>query len=254
MTKFDWLGAKPVAHRGLHQPENGIIENTISAIVAASRAGFAVEIDVQVTKDGEAVCFHDETLDRLTSETGLVSDRTLCELTKIPIKDAIDGDKIPSLAMVLKEIGGATPIYIELKSKFDDDTTIAKAVMKTIKNYRGPVALMSFDPRFFEILEDGRPSYAVGQVSYRHDDEEALNLNPLFRLLRRFCFPAFQHDLDFVAYNAEHLPEFGPRLFRLRGKVLSWTVRSEEKWDEISPFAQQMIFEGFIPKLRPNRL
>ena len=52
MAGLDWLIARPIAHRGLHDEARGIIENTPSAIAAAVAADYAIEIDLQVTADG----------------------------------------------------------------------------------------------------------------------------------------------------------------------------------------------------------
>ncbi len=76
MTDLSWIVAKPIAHRGLHDRAAGVLENTVTAAEAAAARGFAIECDVQLTRDGEAVVFHDFTLDRLTGETGPVAGRT----------------------------------------------------------------------------------------------------------------------------------------------------------------------------------
>ncbi|MGE5389162.1 MAG: glycerophosphodiester phosphodiesterase family protein, partial [Hyphomicrobiales bacterium] len=70
----DWLTARPIAHRGLHDALNGVVENSIAAARAAIAASYGVECDVQRTKDGDLVVFHDDTLERLTSRDGRVCD------------------------------------------------------------------------------------------------------------------------------------------------------------------------------------
>jgi glycerophosphoryl diester phosphodiesterase len=85
MSNLHWIVARPIAHRGLHDKANGIVENTITAAKAAVDGDFAIECDVQLTADGEAVVFHDFTLDRLTGETGEVVRRKASELSGIAI-------------------------------------------------------------------------------------------------------------------------------------------------------------------------
>src|SRR5829696_4296057 len=113
-----WLVAKPIAHRGLHNKPEGIIENTVSAAEAAIARGFPIELDVQLTADNEAIVFHDFELDRITGETGLVAERKLSDLTRIDIAGTIGEDKIPSFKDYLGTIAGRTPLVVEIKSKF----------------------------------------------------------------------------------------------------------------------------------------
>jgi glycerophosphoryl diester phosphodiesterase len=65
LREFDWLVARPIAHRGLHNKKT-IIENTEGAFAAAIRGDFAIECDVQLSADGEAMVFHDDELDSVT--------------------------------------------------------------------------------------------------------------------------------------------------------------------------------------------
>ena len=97
MSTPSWLVAKPIAHRGLHNKAEGIIENTLAAAEAAIVHGFPIECDVQLTADGEAVVFHDFDLGRLTGREGLLVDRNLADLTGIAISGSTKGDRIPSL-------------------------------------------------------------------------------------------------------------------------------------------------------------
>jgi len=119
MSAPDWLVARPIAHRGLHDAGAGLIENTLAAADAAIAAGFAIECDVQDTADGEAVVFHDFTLDRLTSQKGPVRERKAADLAGTAIRGAAEG--IPTLAAFLGRIAGATPLVVEIKSRFDND-------------------------------------------------------------------------------------------------------------------------------------
>ncbi|MGB8525251.1 MAG: glycerophosphodiester phosphodiesterase family protein, partial [Rhodoplanes sp.] len=90
MTYPDWLTARPIAHRGLHDAESGVVENTSSAAAAALQAGYAIEVDLQCSADGEAVVFHDYALDRLTEASGSVRDFAAAELKRIAFKDTAD--------------------------------------------------------------------------------------------------------------------------------------------------------------------
>ncbi len=114
-----WLTARPIAHRGLHVRADGVIENTVGAARAAIAKGFAIECDVQLTRDLEAVVFHDFTLDRLTEATGRVADRTAAELAATPMRGTTD--RIVPLAEFLGVLDGKVPLVCEIKSAFDGD-------------------------------------------------------------------------------------------------------------------------------------
>src|SRR5436305_2909681 len=86
MRAPDWLTARPVAHRGLHDRARGIIENMPAAARAAISGNFAIECDIQLTADGEAMVHHDDTLDRLTEGSGALLDKSAAELRALKSK------------------------------------------------------------------------------------------------------------------------------------------------------------------------
>src|SRR5689334_25440586 len=114
-----WLTSRPIAHRGLHDLMSGIVENTASAFAGAIKRGYAIECDLQLTADGEAVVFHDDSLDRLTLATGPVRTRPLAELQSLHLRDT--ADRIPTLRELLGEVADRTPLLVELKSDWTGD-------------------------------------------------------------------------------------------------------------------------------------
>ena len=141
----DWLTERPIAHRGLHDKKAGCEENSLEAFAAAITHGYAIECDLQLSADGEAMVFHDDTLDRLTSETGRVDARTAAQLQEISY--ATGRGAIPALSQLLDLAGGDAGLVLELKSHWDGDTRLAARVAELVSRYDGPVAIMSFDPR-----------------------------------------------------------------------------------------------------------
>ena len=83
----DWLTARPVAHRGLHDRARGIIENMPGAAQAAIDGNFGIECDIQLTADGEAMVHHDDALGRLTEGSGALLGMTAAELKAVKFKD-----------------------------------------------------------------------------------------------------------------------------------------------------------------------
>jgi glycerophosphoryl diester phosphodiesterase len=243
---LDWLSARPVAHRGLHG--NGIIENSLSAAKAALEANYAIEVDLQLSKDGEVVVFHDETLDRLTRETGDVAARPAAELKTIRLKET--NDTIPSLDELLQLVGGKVPLVLELKSPWDGDTTLAKKVADRLADYEGPVAVMSFDPDLVLALKDhapGLPRGIVAERKYIHPYWNFLGagkkryLGLLLHLLRT--------KPHFVAYAQFNMPAAAPLFARyvFGMPLLSWTVRTEKERARVTKWVDQIIFEHIRP-------
>ena len=150
-----WLIERPIAHRGLHDEAKGVIENTLRAAEAAIAASFAIECDIQLSLDGEAIVFHDETLDRLTDATGLLSALSASEIAKIRIKGS--DEPPPTFAALLATVAGRTPIICELKSRFDGDWRIADRAAVLAAAYDGPLAFKSFDHDLAAYLRLRRP-------------------------------------------------------------------------------------------------
>lgn len=247
-----WLTARPAAHRGLHDKELGLVENTIPAFDAAIERGFAIELDLQLTADNDVVVFHDHTLDRLTDETGPVVARTCEDLQKIAIVDA--GTTIPSLAKVLAHVDGRTPLIVELKSRFDGELVLADAVSGAIAAYPGPLALMSFDPALMSRLRTHKTGRPLGIVSasmgYRHWGG--------LPILKRFQYGALLHGpgfwCDFVSYNQANLPAVSPLLAKALGQkaLMCWTVKDAQTAKRVARYVDAITFEGFDPHSVPT--
>lgn len=242
-----WLTTRAIAHRGLHGSTTGLIENTLAAFEAAIARGFGIECDVQLTQDEEAVVFHDFSLQRLTPESGDVKDRPLTALQTVPITGS--GETIPSLAQALAHISGRTPLFIEVKSKFDGDVRLADTVADCLSAYQGPAAVMSFDPKIVDRFRQRRTGRPVGMVaakmSYAHWG--------YLPWRRRLILGALVHKVafasDFIAYDQKSLPALAPLAHKYLGgrPLLSWTVKSRQTDKRIAPYVNQIIFEEFDP-------
>jgi len=250
MSTPSWLVAKPIAHRGLHDKANGVIENTISAAQAAIARGFPIECDLQLTADGEAIVFHDFELDRLTGETGLVRERKLADLTRIDIAGSAGGDKIPSLKQFLDAIAGRVPLVIEIKSRFDGDMTLTKRACEILSDYQGPFVVKSFDPDIVAALRTLAPNVTRGiiaELHYASKNDSFMSPELKYRLANLLHFSESQPQ--FVSWKVGDLPAAGPCLCRLLGNlpVMAWTVRTPEDRARAEKHADQMVFEGFVP-------
>ncbi len=244
---LSWLTARPVAHRGLHDPDIGVIENTESAVQAALEGDYAIEVDLQLTADGEAVVFHDYTLERLTVGTGAVIEKSAAELRKVRFKAC--SDRIQTLAQLLEQVSGRVTLMLELKSRWRDIGLLERRVAEVVSDYDGPACVMSFDPASMIAMKEIAPHLTRGLVSERFEPTEEwrfLSVSQRLALRHGVQLPAC--DPHFLHYHVKGLP-YGPtRLFRKLGRpVLTWTVRTEKDREIAAKYADQMIFEGFRP-------
>lgn len=240
------LAALPIAHRGLHASAAGILENTPSAVEAAIAGGYAIEVDLQRSADGEAMVFHDATLDRLTGERGPVRARSVEELKAVALTGS--GDRIATLPELLAQVAGRAPLVIEIKSLGDRDNRLADRLAELSRAYAGPICAQSFDPTILARLREVAPDLPRGLISYGYRDGEAAPLGRLERFARRNLLAALIARPHFIAYDARALPAPAPSLARRTGlPLLSWTVRSQAEADRLAPYVDQIIFEGFRP-------
>lgn len=233
--KVGWLGQWRYAHRGLHGP--GIPENSPSAFAAALACGMGIECDVQRTADGQAVVFHDFELDRLTRERGPVAERTAAQLGAIVLSGS--DDTIPSLRQLLELVKGRVPLLIEVKARRDSRVAaLCLAVRRVLEGYRGPHAVMSFDPRVSHWFARHSPHTVRGLVLSEEDDRT------LPGMVRRRLW-LWHAQPDFLAYDIRDLPSRFATAQRRRGlPLLTWTVRSAELAQRATEQADAPIAEG----------
>ncbi|MGD9867872.1 MAG: glycerophosphodiester phosphodiesterase family protein, partial [Hyphomicrobiales bacterium] len=143
MARLDWM-CRPIAHRGLHDKDRGIVENTPSAFEAAMDGGYGIECDLQCAGDGTAMVFHDDTLERLTDAGGKVAGRSTGELKKIRFKQT--GDRMLTLPELLEMVGGKVPLIVEIKTDWVNRGPFEARICSDLAGYKGQAALMSFDP------------------------------------------------------------------------------------------------------------
>ncbi len=248
MTAPSWLVARPIAHRGLHASDRGIFENTIAAAEAAISGDYGIECDVQLSADGEAMVFHDHELDRLTGATGPVHDRSAAELALVRIGGT--DDTIPTLTGFLDRIAGRAPVVVEIKSRFDGDERLARRAAAILAGRRDPIAAKSFDPAIVALLRRIAPRVRRGIVAQgRYEGGEWDRLDETRRHAMANLLHWDETRPDFVSYRHGDLP--GQNILMpqiLAGiPVMTWTIRSQEEADRASAFADQIVFEGFVP-------
>ncbi|EKE44209.1 hypothetical protein OCGS_1725 [Oceaniovalibus guishaninsula JLT2003] len=238
----------PLAHRGLHGA--GRPENSRGAIRAAIDAGYGIEIDVQSTADGDAMVFHDATLDRLTAHRGPVRHRGRADLSRIVLRDS--DETIPPLTEVLKLVAGRTPLLIEVKDQTGamaaGDGRLEAATARALAGYAGPVAVMSFNPHSVARLAELLPHVPRGLITGSWGDTWSAPVDTRNRLR---AIPDYDIcGASFISHEADDLAR--PRVAELKARgaaILCWTIRSPEAERAARRIADNITFEGYAAPL-----
>jgi len=242
---------RPIAHRGLHDRGRGIIENTASAFAAAIEKGYAIECDVQLSRDGIPMIFHDDDLDRLTGVEGPVGARTMAELASYKLLDSAAGDTPQRFTEFLAQVAGRALLQIELKQQPNRAATevLAQTVMDALKAYRGPVTIESFDPTLLIEVRKRGATMPLGIVTYGYDEPEwDQQLSSAKRFLLRHLLHYPMTRFDFISCRDKSLDLPAVRLFRALGvPVTAWTIKTPAAAMAVIGKADQIVFEGFEP-------
>ncbi len=239
-----FITARPIAHRGLHDLANGIVENTASAFAAAMAGSYAIECDLQITRDGEAVVFHDDHLERLTNGQGLVKNHSTAEIKRLAIRHSTD--TVQTLAELLEQVNGKVPLIIELKSHWDGDERLAARALEVLSHYAGDHAIMSFDPDVVAAVRRISPGTIRGIVAERAFDSYYDSLPLATQMELRTFAHVSRTRPDFVSFFFEELPWAPIGQFRAAGMpIITWTIRSpRQAWSALR-HSDQITFEGF---------
>ena len=238
----------PLAHRGYHNAALRQPENALSAFQAAIEAGYGIELDVQLTADGQAVVFHDETLNRMTARTGAVLGHTAAELGQIALHNS--DDLIPTLPQVLALVAGKVPLLIEIKELLEtmQNTSgrLESAVAKALAQYHGPVAVMSFNPHCMAHMARLAPHIPRGLITENYDPQDWLPL-PAKVCAQLRAIPDYDRTAaSFISHKASDLAR--PRVAALKSQgatILCWTIRSAADAAKARQIADNITFEGY---------
>ena len=248
MRGLEWLTARPIAHRGLHDAAKGIVENTASAFNAAIAGNYAIECDLQVTADGEAIVHHDGALGRLTEGSGRLDAMLAADLRQVRHKAT--ADRMLTLGELCDLVSSRVALVIELKSGFEGDIRLVRRAAAVLAGYAGLAALMSFDPAQIAVLRRTAPKVPRGIVAESRGHKK--NQSPLMSRASSalaYCRHGLAARPQFLAYAVSDLPATIPFVAQtlLRLRLLTWTVRTGDDRKRAVRWADQMIFEGFRP-------
>ncbi len=238
------------AHRGLHG--DGVPENSMQAFKAALDAGYGIELDIHLLKDGNLAVIHDSLLNRTTGCPGRIEDLTTEELKNYRLEGT--DETIPEFMDVLTLFNGKAPMIVELKPVEGNHAQLAEAACRMMETYKGVYCMESFDPRCIQWLRKNRPDIIRGQLT--EDFFKSRNdLSDLLRFALKHNLTNFMTVPDFVAYNFGHRKNT-PMNWVCRNlwhaQCVAWTLRSQEDYDTAAAEGWLPIFEYFRPD--SNRL
>lgn len=247
----------PLAHRAYHDRAAGRPENSIPAIRAAVDMGYGIEIDLQMSSDGQAMVFHDYDLARLTGETGAIQQRSAAQLGQIQLTGGDAGCTIPTLQQVLQQVKGQVPLLIEIK---DQDGALGAgigrletATAKALTGYDGPIAVMSFNPNSVRVMAGLAPDVPRGLTTCSFAPKD-WPLVPQGTRNRLRDIPDFDSvKASFISHEAADLTR--PRVTALAQQgvpILCWTIRSLTAEKAARRHADSITFEGYAAPLDPQ--
>jgi glycerophosphoryl diester phosphodiesterase len=240
---WERLFSPAVAHRGLWSPD-GAPENSLAAFQAACAAGYGIELDVQLSADGEAMVFHDDDLERMTGVAGRLSDRTTAELGGLRLNGS--DERIPTLVETLALVGRRAMIHVELKTPYGHVGPLEQRTHEILIDHAGPVCVIGFNPYSHAWFAERFPGVLRGLDSYSYRKA------PQLAEAQRESFARLEHVSiarpHFLALGLDMLP--CPRAAALRDDglpIVAWTVRRPEQWEAVRDGCDNLIFEGFCP-------
>lgn len=232
------------AHRGLHTKDKTVPENSLQAFSLAAEAGYGIELDVNLSSDGQVMVFHDDNLLRVCGVDKKITDCTYEELQGYRLCGT--GEKIPLFTQVLELLAGRVPMIVELKATVHNNELCEKTAA-LLDAYQGVYCVESFHPGIVRWFRKNRPQYVRGQLSmgaknYRAmPPVEGIALSGLFtNVSTRPHFAAYRHQ------DAHHKL----RLFLYRmmgGKLVGWTVEDTDDIKWCLQYFDCIIFQFFKP-------
>lgn len=237
------------AHRGLHDNEGDAPENTLAAFRKAVEHGYGMELDVQLTRDGQVVVAHDFNLKRICGIDRDIDTMTYAELQQYPILNSTE--TIPLFSDVLNIVDGKTPLIVELKCK-SSRSLICEKTDALLQKYHGIYCVESFHPAPVFWYRVHRPDICRGQLSTNFSKHDGKN-SPIYHIMRHLL-TNFLTAPDFIAYDCRDKYAVSKTICRylFRTPIVAWTVKSQEELDGCRKLNDYFIFEGFIPEGDPE--
>ena len=228
---------RQVAHRGLHDRELGIPENSLPAFARAVEQGKAIELDLHATADNRLVVLHDFQLKRMTGVPGIVEEWTLEDLRKLRLQGT--DAQIPTLDEVLELVNGKVPLLLEIISeRLGEVGRLEPVLMKRLASYQGEFILEAFNPEVLVWLHRHAPQYIRGQLGNLDDENKQFKFYSRHLMFNPLSRP------DFIAFDIQKI-DYKLRLAcKKHGlPLLGWTIRTEAELKKADRLCDGVIYE-----------
>ena len=236
---IEWLNDIKIAHRGLHNVNKGIPENSIIAFEKALKENIAIELDVHMLKDNTFVVFHDDNLKRCCNLDKNIKDLTIKDIKDIKLFNT--DYKIPTLSDALDFIDGKVPIVIEVKTDVKAQI-ICPNLIKILENYKGKYTIKSFDPRMCLWLKKHAPEIIRGLLIT--DFKKSKKLNILKKIFISCMLFIPYYNPDFLSISLSMLKTKRVKKARKNGYlVLGWTFRYKSDYIKYAHYCDSYIYE-----------
>lgn len=232
---FDWLTQRPIAHRGLHDVKKNIAENSLTAFYEAADHNFPIMLDACLTKDGVVIVYHDHL--SVSSSNPKIIDGLAKDVVGQKITDS--NDVIQSLEYVLEKLQGRTAVLVNLHGNPPHfDTGLATSTSDLLRHYGNNAAMLAGEVHLLR-------RFPVSAEGVTH----GMRASGIQRAAIETNFSMLAHDIQFVLYNKDELPNAFVRFMRqrLRIPILAGVIKNKEQWLTVDKLADQMVFEGFNP-------
>lgn len=233
-----WIYDINIAHRGLHDISKGIPENTIYAFDRAIKENLAIELDVHILKDNTIIVFHDDTLKRCCNIDKKVKDLTYEEISNLSLFNT--NHKIPTLEDVLNYIDSSVPLIIEIKTD-KNALAICPRLAKILNNYKGIVAVKSFDPSIIYWFKKHLPNIPRGLLVADFNTEKRFKLLKKIFLKSLIFMPICKPD--FLSVQLNMLKSKKMKKFKKNLPILGWTFKTKLDRINYESFCDSYIFE-----------
>lgn len=237
------LYGRHYAHRGLFDNKTQAPENSLNAFQKAVDAGYGIELDVQLSKDGIPIVFHDASLKRMCGVDGNVWEYTLAELQEMRLADS--EERIPTFQQVLDIVNGSVPLIIEYKL-YVSKVHVCKKGNALLENYKGVYCIESFHPLALVWYKMHRPEIIRGQLS-ENFMKHTKNKGKIELWMLKYLLSNVLTRPDFIAYHHEDKDNLSRRICRKLGALsVAFTIRSESEYRKAKNSFDLFIFESFI--------
>lgn len=241
-SDFSWITTVPIAHRGL---DNGDVhENSMEAFKKAIESGYAIELDVQLTKDKEVIVFHDSNLLRMTGDSRDVKDVEYDEIKSLKLENT--EETIPTLKEVLELVDNQVPILIELKDE-KEATDLAAKTYEVVENYEGRYLVQSFNPFTLEWFKNNASEVIRCQLSSDFTDDPNNTLEWYEVFVLKNLLLNFKSKPHVIAYDLNSVDNLSVGLLKAKYPILSWTIANEEHMHMGYKKTDNIIFDNILP-------